>query len=201
MAELVKNLPAIWETWVQSLGWEDPPGEEKGYPLQYSGLENSMNCIVSHDWATFTSLQLGDFVSEERTIFISLEYLFIYFAFILLTIYLFIYFWLCWVFATAWAFLVAQILKHLPAKQETRVWSLGWEDPVEQEMAIHSSILAWKNPWTEEPGRLQSMGSQRVRHDWATNTHTRGLSLVAVSGGYPPVVFQRRLIAVAPLIA
>ena len=152
----------MWETQVQSLGWEDPPGEEKGYPLQYSGLENSMNCIVSHDWATFTSLQLGDFVSEERTIFISLEYLFIYFAFILLTIYLFIYFWLCWVFVTTWAFLVAQILKHLPAKQETRVWSLGWEDPVEKEMAIHSSILAWKNPWTEEPGGLQSMGHREL---------------------------------------
>ena len=49
--------------------------------------------------------------------------------------------------------------------QETRVRSLSWEDPLEKEMATHSSILAWKIPWTEEPGRLQSMGSQRVRHD------------------------------------
>ena len=49
--------------------------------------------------------------------------------------------------------------------QETRVQSLGWEDPVEQGMATHSSILAWRIPWTEEPGGLQSMGSQRVRHD------------------------------------
>ena len=53
--------------------------------------------------------------------------------------------------------------------QETRVQSLGWEDPLEKEMAIHSSTIAWKIPWTEEPGRLQPMGSQRVGHDWATS--------------------------------
>ena len=52
---------------------------------------------------------------------------------------------------------------------ETQVQSLGWEDPLEKEMATHSSILAWKIPWVEEPGRLQSMGSQRVGHDWATS--------------------------------
>ena len=52
--------------------------------------------------------------------------------------------------------------------QETRVWSLGWEDPLEKEMAIHSSILALKIPWREEPDGLQSIGSQRVRQDWAT---------------------------------
>ena len=55
--------------------------------------------------------------------------------------------------------------KNLPAMQETWVQSLGWEDPLEKEMAAHSSILAWKIPWTEEPGRLQSMGSQRVGHN------------------------------------
>ena len=53
--------------------------------------------------------------------------------------------------------------------QETWVWSLGWEDPLEKEMAAHSSIVAWKISWTEEPSRLQSMGSQRVGHDWATS--------------------------------
>ena len=63
------------------------------------------------------------------------------------------------------ASLVAQRIKHLPAMQETRVQPQGWEDPLEKETAIHSSILAWRIPWTEEPGRLQSMGSQRVRHD------------------------------------
>ena len=55
--------------------------------------------------------------------------------------------------------------------QETRVQSLGWEDPLGEEMATHSSILAWKIPWTEEPGGLESMGSQRVRHDCSTNHH------------------------------
>ena len=64
-----------------------------------------------------------------------------------------------------WASLVAQMVKRLPAMWETWVQSLGWEDPLEKEMVIHSSTLAWKIPWTEKPGRLQSMGSRRVRHD------------------------------------
>ena len=75
------------------------------------------------------------------------------------------------------------MVKNLPAMRETWVWSLGQEDTLglvkgmatllhlEKGMATHSSILAWRIPWTEEPGRLQSMGSQRVRHDWVTNTH------------------------------
>ena len=63
------------------------------------------------------------------------------------------------------ASLVAQKLKHLPVMQETWVRSLGREDPLEKEMAILSSTIAWKIPWTEEPGRLQSMGSQRVGDD------------------------------------
>ena len=61
--------------------------------------------------------------------------------------------------------LVAQMVKCLPMMQETRVQSLGWEDPLEKEMATHSSTLAWQIPWIEEPGRLQPMGLQRVRHD------------------------------------
>ena len=65
----------------------------------------------------------------------------------------------------AGAFLVAQIVKNLPVMQETRVQSLGQEDPLEKKTAIHSSILAWRIPWTEEPGGLQCMGLQRVRHD------------------------------------
>ena len=60
---------------------------------------------------------------------------------------------------------MAQMVKHLLTMRETRVQSLGWEDMLEKEMAIHSSILAWKIPWTVEPGRLQSMGLQRVEHD------------------------------------
>ena len=61
--------------------------------------------------------------------------------------------------------LVAQRVKRLPPMRETRVRSLGREDPLEKEMAPHSSTLAWRIPWMEEPGRLQSAGSQRVRHD------------------------------------
>ena len=67
--------------------------------------------------------------------------------------------------------LEAQRVKRLPAMQETWVWSLGQEDPLEKEMATHSSILAWIILWIEEPVRLQSTGSQRVGHDWATSLH------------------------------
>ena len=60
--------------------------------------------------------------------------------------------------------LVTQMVNRLPAMWETRIQSLGQEDPLEKEMATHSNILAWKIPWMEEPGRLQSMGSQRIGH-------------------------------------
>ena len=69
------------------------------------------------------------------------------------------------IFSIFGASLVAQRIKCLPAMLETWIQSLGWEDPLEKEMATHSSILAWKIPWTEEPGGLQSMGLQRVRND------------------------------------
>ena len=65
--------------------------------------------------------------------------------------------------------LVAQMVKNLPAMQEVQVLSLGWEDLLEKGVPTHSTILVWRISWTEEPGRLQSMGSRRVRHDWATN--------------------------------
>ena len=67
--------------------------------------------------------------------------------------------------------LLAQTVKCQPTMLETWVWSLGWEDPLEKEMATHSSTLAWKIPWMEEPGSVQSTGSQRVRHDWATSLY------------------------------
>ena len=70
-----------------------------------------------------------------------------------------------------YASLVAQRLKHLPAMRETHVRSLGQEDPLEKEMATHSTILAWRIPWTEDPGRLQSTEFQRVGHDWATSLY------------------------------
>ena len=66
------------------------------------------------------------------------------------------------------ASLVAQTVKRLLAMQETQVWFLGQEDPLEKGMATHSYIIAWRIPQTDEPGKLQSMGLQRVRHDWAT---------------------------------
>ena len=70
-----------------------------------------------------------------------------------------------WYVAMPWASLVAQTGKNLPAVQDTRLGFLGWEDPLEKGMATHSSILTWRIPWIEEPGELQSMGSQRVGHD------------------------------------
>ena len=73
------------------------------------------------------------------------------------------------------------MVKHLHPMRETWVWSLGWETPLEKEMATHSSIHAWRIPWTEEPSRLQSTGSQRVGHDWATS-----LSLPSSSLPSPP---------------
>ena len=63
-----------------------------------------------------------------------------------------------------WASPMDQAVKNPPAMQETRVWSLGWEDPLEKEMATHSSIIVWRILWTEEPGGPQSLGSQRVGH-------------------------------------
>ena len=73
------------------------------------------------------------------------------------------------------ASLVDQMVKNLPAMRETWVQSLGWEDPLKKEMATHSNILAWRIPWTKEPGKLQPIGSQRVKHDWATITHSLDL--------------------------
>ena len=75
--------------------------------------------------------------------------------------------------------LVAQSVKNLPAMRETWVRLLDWEDTLEKGTATHSSILAWRIPWTEELGRLQSLGSQRVRHDWATLTSFTSLRWVS----------------------
>ena len=79
------------------------------------------------------------------------------------------------------SFLVAQMVKKLSAMQETWIRSLSQEDPLEKGMVTHSSILAWRTPWTEEPGGLQSMGLQRAGHDWATNTFVFIILLLTVS--------------------
>ena len=76
-------------------------------------------------------------------------------------------------FVLLWASLVAQMVKNLPAMLETWVRSLDWEDTLEKGTATHSNILAWRIPLTQEPHGLQSMGSQRVRHDWATFTFSK----------------------------
>ena len=89
-----------------------------------------------------------------------------------------------------WRALVAQMVKNLPAMPETRVWSLGWEDLLEKGMATQSSISAWRIPWTEEPGGLQSMGSHRVGHDWVTNTLI-GRALSRASSIHCLVYFQK----------
>ena len=67
-------------------------------------------------------------------------------------------------------------IPHIQRQSKTRVRALGWEDPLEKEMAMHSRTIAWKIPWTGEPGRLQSMGSQKVGHDWATSLHFTSLT-------------------------
>ena len=88
-------------------------------------------------------------------------------------------------------FLVAQMVKCLPTVRETWVRSLGWEDPLEKEMATHCSILAWKIPRMEEPGRLQSTGLQKVGEDWASS-----LSLSRQTGtSWPPYQIQMALCA------
>ena len=94
--------------------------------------------------------------------------------------------------------MVAQKVNRLPTMWETWVQSLGWEDLLEKEMATHSSILAWKIPWKVEPGRQQSMWSQRLRHGWATSLSLRKLNISILlpyflpSGDFTPQVFTQR---------
>ena len=83
------------------------------------------------------------------------------------------------------ASLMTQRVKNLPAKQETQIQPLGWEDSLEKEMAAQSGILAQRIPWTEEPGGLQSTRLQRVGHEWVTNTHTHPLTNIALSHPVP----------------
>ena len=84
-------------------------------------------------------------------------------------------------------------VKNLPTMPETQVWSLGWEDPLEKGMVIHSNILAWRIPWTEEPGGLQSMWLQRVGHNWATNTVSSQFLLL-----HPFLLFEIKWFPVLP---
>ena len=124
MVQMVKNLPAMRETQVLPLVWED---------TLEKGMATHSNILA---WRTLQTEEPGGIQSMglQRG-------------------------------GYGWTSLVAQTIKHLSTMWETWVRSLGREDPLEKEMAIHSRTIAWKIPWTEEPGRLQSMGSQRVGHD------------------------------------
>ena len=163
------------ETRVRSLGREDPlekemathsstlawkiPWKEEPGRLQSMGSQR-----VGHDWATALSLSQQWPQDWKRSVFIPIPKksndkecsnyctiaLISHESKIMLQ------------------FLQARLVKHLPAMWETWVRFLGWEFPLKKEMATHSSTLAWRIPWKEEPGRLQSMGLQRVGHNWAT---------------------------------
>ena len=161
IAQLVKNLPAMQETPIWFLDWEGPLG--KGTGTHSSIL--AMDCIVhgvAKSWTWLSDFHLLGFpdssVGKEsdcnagnpglihgsgRWAGEEIDYPLQY----------------------SWASLVAELVKNPPAMRETWVWSLGWEDPLEKGKATHSSILAWRIPWT-----IQSMGSQRVWHDWVTFT-------------------------------
>ena len=94
---------------------------------------------------------------------------------------------------------MTQTVKNLPAVQETRVWSLSWEDPLEKEMTTHSSILAWRIPWQKETAGLQSMGLQRVGHSWATFTHS--LSIYISLFGFFSLVGYYRILSTSIVFA
>ena len=137
-----------WHHWLN--GHEQAPGVSDG--------QGSLACCsprglrVRHDWDTELNwIELYVFVSYTFTWIRAVKK--------------------DWIYSKG-ASLVAQMVKNLSVMQETQVQSLGWEDPLENGMATHSSILAWSIPWTEEPCGLQSIGLQRVRHGWVTNTHT-----------------------------
>ena len=186
VAQMVKRLSTMWETWVRSLGRKD--SLEKEMATHSSTLAQKIPCggawcrllsmgsqRVGYDWATslhnedeylFTWLRGYSCLIFCEMSCLNLLSIFYVFGGNFLTD-----LWSHYIFCQPGkpASLVAQMVKRLPAMWETQVWSLSWDNPLEKEMATCSSILTWKIPWTEKPGRLQSMGSQRVGHDWATS--------------------------------
>ena len=139
------------------------PGEGKGYPLQYSGLENSMDCRVhgvtkSHDWVTFSHMETTCILKSKTGTakprpWNYTQHLRIKLPDLTMS---------ASICALSWfssRIPGGSVVENLPAMQETWVQSLDGEDPLEKGMATHSSIFSWRVAWTEEPGRLQSMGS------------------------------------------
>ena len=146
--------------WIPGLGRF--PGERNGNPLQYSCLENPhrpRSLAGYSDEVAKSPKWLSD--QTQHT----LAWMFVLNVLLGLQVPISSLFSLGNLITS----LVAQMVKCVPTMQETRVQSLGQGEPLEKEMAAYSSILAWKIPWIEEPGRLQSMRSQRVRHDWVTS--------------------------------
>ena len=181
-----KSLPAMWEIRVQSLGWEDPL--EKGKATYSNILAWRIQGCKQLDMTEQLSLSLS-FICMKQLSLLSIWSIIVinivWFLFpvlmnwshyfcrkkkhyhshlIVLSFYL-----LSKMFIIPLEALVAQMVKRLSTMWEIQVLSLGWEDPLEKEVEIHSSTLAWKIPWTEEPGRLQSTGSQRVGHHLVTS--------------------------------
>ena len=144
MAQMVKSLPAVWGTRVWSLGPEDALEKEL---VTYSRIL-AWKIPWLEEPGQLQSME-SQSVGHEWVTSHSLSFYNLYGLF------------------------VTQTVKHLPTMWETRVQSLGQEDPLEKEMATHSSILAWKIPWMKDPGRLQSIGLQKVGHNWVTSlTHS-----------------------------
>ena len=160
VVQMVKNQPEMWETWVWLMHWEDPLEEgmvihssilawgihmDRGaWLVTVHGIKKSWTWL--NDWTMTFPHHPALTISLSLSMNLSIPGT-----------------------SCNWASLVAQRVKHLPAMWETRVQSLGGEDPLEKEMETYSSTLAWKIPWTEKPGRLQTKGSQRVGHDWVTS--------------------------------
>ena len=131
-----------------------------GTKLPFTLKEKINTLIISFHFPFLSTSKLANFFRVNLLFSPDLLFCLLYLSFGIWDLFLgLLCFW--------WASLVAQMVKRLPTMRETRVRSLGQEDPLEKETATHSSIHAWKIPWTEEPGGLQSMGSQRVGHNWA----------------------------------
>ena len=191
---MVKNLPAVQKAWVLSPGWEDPLEEATethssilGWRIprieEPGGLKSMGSQRLGHEWVSKHNwCMVGRYgcQGESRPLFWShVGNQFVGFIPSILCLIFYvsdqIYPKLFYSKALIICYnTVAQWLRTclpLQEMQETRIWLLGWEDALEKEMSTRSSILAWKIPWTEKPGGLQSTGSQRVGHNWVTE-HT-----------------------------